>query len=403
MMVSPEALRLQGNFAGSGGLYFVLPLAAGVALHWANTRAVADPQDEVALLTKAFGPFMGAVLLLMARPAVALCLATATLVSSGFIFNETFVYWFPNFAFAAILLVLVTAINLVGRRAADTAQLLFICAAVTGLLGLVLLGLAAPAAPAPAQGVPVHGRSWLLVVPAFIGYDMLRYSGISSDPGRLWRSMAFGLGVAGLLFLVWNAAALRVVAAEHLAQSDIPHLLSARAMAGQTGRLMMGIVGIAGSLAAVHLLFRGVARMGAQMACRGLLPAILGRGQDRPWIAVTGLALLTGAAMALGFAGSEYLDIALRAGLLLWLVFYGCIQWALGLKGGNGGGSAGLHLMLGAVLIVVAVWLAAQDPERASLLKITIFLMALAAGLAWIGRAAAGWSVRTSSKKGVFP
>ena len=341
LMVSPEALRLQGNFAGLNGLFFVLPLAAAVGLHGLNAHAVTTggAADEIELLTDSFGAFAGALLLLMARPAVALCLATATLVTSGFIFNETFVYWFPNFSFAAILLVFVTAISLAGPRVAAIAQLVFVLTALGGLLGLSALAWRVPAAasgtalePGLTPGLTIDRGGFLLALPAFIGYELLRYTGVSSEPRRLSRSMTLGLLIAGIVFLVWNSTALMVVPAERLAQSDIPHIVSARAMAGQTGRLIMGIVGIAGSCAAVLLLFQAVARIGAQMARRGLLPAILGRDESRPWIALLGLAGATGISMAMGFAGSEYLDIALRAGLLLWLLFYGSLHMARGLQ-----------------------------------------------------------------------
>jgi amino acid transporter len=398
LMVSPEALRLQGNFAGLNGLFFVLPLAAAVGLHGLHAHAVTagGPADEIELLTDSFGAFAGALLLLMARPAVALCLATATLVTSGFIFNETFVYWFPNFAFAAILLVFVTAINLAGPRVAAIAQLVFLLTALGGLLGLCAIGWWVPATapvtmlePGLTTGLTIDRDGLLLALPAFIGYELLLYTGASSEPRDMSRSMTLGLLIAGCVFLLWNSITLMVVPAERLAQSDIPHIVSARAMAGQTGRLIMGIVGIAGSCAAVLLLFQAVARMGAQMARRGLLPPLLGRNESRPWIGLVGLAAATGISMAMGFAGSAYLDIALRAGLLLWLLFYGSLHLARGLQRRKAGASSLFAMMMCAVLLGAVALLAAQDPERDVLLKVMVVMVILATAFAGLGLAAA--------------
>ena len=69
-------------------------------------------------------------------------------------------------------------------------------------------------------------------------------------------------------FDAWNAAALIHVEASRLAGTSIPYILTARSILGQTGRIVMGIVVIAGACAAVNLLFQAVARM---MAVRSQL------------------------------------------------------------------------------------------------------------------------------------
>ena len=48
------------------------------------------PSGEIQLLANTWGPFAASLLLLMARPVIAVCLATAVLVTSGFVFNEVF-------------------------------------------------------------------------------------------------------------------------------------------------------------------------------------------------------------------------------------------------------------------------------------------------------------------------
>jgi hypothetical protein len=53
---------------------------------------------------------------IVSRVLAAVFLATATLVASGFVFNEVFAQHFPNFAFAFLMLGTLLAINLYSRK-----------------------------------------------------------------------------------------------------------------------------------------------------------------------------------------------------------------------------------------------------------------------------------------------
>ena len=56
-------------------------------------------------------------------------------------FNEVFVYWFPNLGFSFCLLGMVVGLNLAGSRVATLAQLSYVALALGGVLGLAGLGL----------------------------------------------------------------------------------------------------------------------------------------------------------------------------------------------------------------------------------------------------------------------
>jgi|GEM_PF-642757 len=343
LLISPEALLVQGNLSGLCGLGFIPLLAAAIILHWTNVTAtrhagVTDPAAlvEIKLLTGALGPLSASVLLLMARPALAVCLATALLVTAGFVFNEVFLYWFPNFGFAALLLTIILVLNLAGPRAAAAGQLLFTAAAIAGLAGLAVVGLfngdRTTPETATALSMTAGARGAGLAAIGFVGYDLLRYNNHRFYPAQLAMVIKTGLVMGGLLLVLWNTAVLFHIAPSRLADTSIPHILAAKAIAGSTGRIIIGIVAIAGACAAVNYLFQTVARMLATMARSHLLPTVFGHSTHRPTRALFTLAVIVGLLMATGFAGTDWLDISIRASLVLWLVFYAVILFAGGRK-----------------------------------------------------------------------
>ena len=137
--------------------------------------------------------------------------------------------------------------------------------------------------------------------------------------------MLMGIGIvsAGMLYWGWNTAAVTHVAPSRLADTSIPHILAAKAIMGPGGRLVIGVVIIAGACAVVNYLFQAVAQMIAVMAARGLLPAAPGVSSSRPWLPLLVMTVMTGFLMVAGFAGSDWLDTCLRAGLVIWVAGIG--------------------------------------------------------------------------------
>jgi amino acid transporter len=81
-----------------------------------------------------------------------------------------------------------------------------------------------------------------------------------------------GIVIAALIFSVWGLASIMHTAPGKLAESTIPFTVAARKIFGQNGRLVMGVVLIAGTAGVVNALFIGVSRMLSGMAMEGLLP-----------------------------------------------------------------------------------------------------------------------------------
>jgi amino acid transporter len=404
MFISPEALFLQGKMAGLSGYGFVLPLGAGLVLHWMNGTGVGQdgvfitaPDEEIRLLKDTWGPLATSFLLLVARPVVAVCLATAVLVTCGFVFNEVFLHWFPNFGFAALVLVGLLVVNMIGPQVAAALQLMLASIAIIGIAGISIVGLLAwsqaPHAPQEVAFV-TNSQSVGLALMAFVGYDMLRYTRHGLDHDQLMTVMKTAFIIGGIVFVLWNSASLLWVTPSRLAATTIPHILAAKAIMGPTGRIVIGIVVIAGAGAAVNYLYQSVARMMARMAHHGLLPSIFARSADRPVLALSGLAATTAMLMATGFAGSDLLDVSIRAGLILWLVFYTLRQIAQSLRTGWNSGDGypfhaarniALRIMVSAAMITAAAMLGVTDEAPLLLLKTLSTILAMAIFLAMGG------------------
>jgi amino acid transporter len=200
-----------------------------------------------------------------------------------------------------------------------------------------------------------------------------------------------GLIAVFILFALWNIASLLFVAPARLMATSIPHTLAAKAILGPTGRMVIGLVAIAGACAAVNYLYQTVSRMMALMAVHNLLPGFFKQSTTRPLFALFGLAATTGLLMTMGFAGSDLLDISIRAGLILWLVFYALIHLAYLLQGRRNhlkeyrGSVAKLgirHIFVMLTIVVSATILVATHSDPIVLLKTILTILALAAGLA---------------------
>ncbi len=338
ILISPEFFTLQGNFTGTFKLFFVFPFIGSVLLHWFHLKNWYPPFmpnmtsiDEIDRLVFAFGRFGAAALLLWARPFMAVCIATASLVTSGFVFNETFIYWFPNFAFAAILLILILAVNLVGTKAASTAQVIFTISAAAGWLALIGIGLLRIAfsgeeLPIEPQTIRFNGHIWGATI-LFIGYEMVYYSPQATRNVEIYTAMRSTLLIVAGLFICWNLIGLKFVSSDRLIATRIPHTLIAKSLSGQNGRYLMGLVSIMSSLAVTNALFLTVSRMVLIMVEKQIMPGfILGSRVDRPYRILSGLTILSAISMGLGFAGTDLIDIAIYASLLTWLLFYALSQ-----------------------------------------------------------------------------
>ena len=407
VVLCAETLILLGNGVGRGGAWLLVFIVAGVGLHLlgAFTHYVdfSGPRDETRLLQRTLGGTASVVFPLAGRAAVAVVASTGLLATAGFVFNEVFVYWFPNFLFAFLLLGMILAVNLAGRRVWGGFQVLAVLAALTGLAVLIVAGLGwtptpnPASAPAPAASLPraADTGSWLrlalLAVLIPVGYD-LAFLADGAGFGQHRRSPAAAVLLGSFALVLWGFVSLRWVDAARLAETTIPYTVAARAILGQEGRIIMGIVIISGAAGAINSLFGGISRMMAGMSEAGLAPAFLGKPRFGERVPVLLLGAATTAMLLSGMAGSDHLDGFLRGGLVLWLIHYAVLHLAAFLSGRHDDSRPVrrmAHLLGALILALAALGLWVLDEER-QVMAVFMFIVVgavLILGLLWTGLA----------------
>lgn len=341
VLVSPDTLILLGNQMGSIGLPFlgVVVFAGMTGLGNAYSTAVLDAWfpgagGEALGLQKALGTLPATVLPLCARVVVLICASTGMLAIAGYVFNEVFVHWFPNLGFSFCLLGLLLVLNLLGPRVAYAAQILFVAVVLLGLLGLSAMALlgntlsfSTLARPTPTEFL----HSALVSLWLFVGFDLVRFTPFSQSRATLPRGtyMTLGILLVGVTFCTWGVVSFGAVPAAVLANSTVPHMITARTLFGQPGRMVMGMVVLAGVSAAVNALLIGVSRLLVGMANQGFLPGFLAWAPQRAPVALLVLAFGPAVMMRLGMAGEPETEVYTRAGLIFWLLHYAAIHLAV--------------------------------------------------------------------------
>jgi amino acid transporter len=339
MLFAPDNLIVLGNSAGGAGAGFILLLFIAVLVYLSHLRnymkiAAFKPgaAGEFEWLADNLNPAAAAVFSIVPRILSAVCLATATLVAAGFVFNEVFVRQFPNFAFAFLMLGILLAINLYQRNLSGKIQILLSGTAVAGVFILAVLGILAWLKTYQVAYPVLVMPSWksaFSVLLLFVGFDLLYFipNPYTRNPSVFGRYLVVGLLVAGITFCLWGVASFLHVSPERLTGTYIPHILAAKAIWGQSGRIIMGLVIICGTGAAVNALFSAVAGMMADLSRKDSL-SFLPRVFSRSAVTLILLTTVTALMMALGVAGTDELDTYLRSGLILWLLNYAVIHLA---------------------------------------------------------------------------
>ena len=405
LLVSPEGLIILGNAAGRAGrgLFYVL-MGAGL-LHMTTATAYQriyaqypGPIGEIRLIGKAWSLLPALCVSAFARLIAAVFASTALLATAGYVFNEVFLYWFPNLGFSFCLLGLLLILNLSGMRGAATGQVLFIGLALGGLLFLSVAGLlewGSPPAPMPDGPTPMADfpRTALACLLLLIGFDLAAYAVV--EEGNPARAMMVAVLLAGLTFSIWGWVSAAYVPAERLSGTSIPHVRAARAVLGETGRIWMGMIALAGTCAAVNALLMATARMMAMMADEGLLPPFLAKGKDETTVGVLVLAAAVAAMLGSGMAGEPILEVYMKAGLCFWLLHYSLILAAVfktsvqALPGSPAQSGMGYRFLLFAGWAAMALAFCGMfvlDPEWKLLLRTVVLLFAIALlfGAFWV-------------------
>uniref|UniRef100_UPI0040572664 hypothetical protein n=1 Tax=Candidatus Electrothrix sp. TaxID=2170559 RepID=UPI0040572664 len=382
-MFSPESLALIGNLAGQAG-WAIFPPFALITLCFMICAALLTHQDLPAYdfpaqNNKAFFSILISTLTFAAILPLTIISATALLVTAGYAFNEVFLYWFPNFGFAFLLLGLLTGLQFFTEKIKLGAQVFFIGITMLGLLTLSAYGIFLSSPNIMVTTLADQGRAsstsffpWQVLI-----FLPLVYVGTLFPGERHNRAGTILIPAIGfVLFLIWVAASLNNVTLERLASSGIPHMTTARKILGNPGRYIMGVIVIAGSCGAVNGFF---------ILCQRMLTDPLSKHKEKAYtnpqlFLPVLLAACIGVAMATGLAGEALLENLLRAALFLWLLYMvaRCIAalfWLYRQKG-----LVPIPALLSTLaLSIVLIGLPLGDPEQQQL--ILCILSALSAGM----------------------
>ena len=344
MLFAPDNLILLGNMAGSMGAICIILLLGAISVYMFHSRCYKNTAiytqgatGEFEWISKALGSAAAVIFSIGARVLSAVFLATATLVASGYVFNEVFIQRFPNFAFAFLMLGALLAINLYSRELSGKIQLFLSGMAVAGIFILSIIGIyewfkASEVVYSTTFTYPLKGSFSVLLL--FVGFDLLTLSRNQAvdHASSIQRHLRLGLGLAGMVFCLWGLASTLHISSERLAGTTIPHILAAKKILGQPGRIMMGLVIIAGTGAAVNALFMAVGGMIADLSRKAILP-FLPRFLKPTWTTMILMALVIAVMMALGVAGTDDLDTYIRGSLILWLLNYALLNLSVLLPG----------------------------------------------------------------------
>ncbi len=326
-LFSPESLVIIGNSAGHLG-WTTIPLLALISLVFSVCNRTINSSgrsftesNKLSLLQQSIGKIPAASLTLASCFPLLVLAATALLVTSGYTFNEVFLYWFPNFGFAFMLLALLTLAQFLPIKHLHRLQLSFVSLAAIGICILGIYGSFTPAKPLAEilqQPEPLSSAavSSTLLLFLFTGSNLFQEKEGSFSKVPL---------IAVLVFMFWIFASLAHVDVERLASSTIPYMTASRKILGDTGRQIMGLVVISGSCAAVTGLMLLCRQKVTDLARQQLAPQFLAKGGQR-WLIPPLVAIATGICMATGLAGDELLEVLLKSALLLWLLYYCCVS-----------------------------------------------------------------------------
>jgi len=326
VMLSPRGLTVAGNGAGIAGVAFIGFLLLAGVLSFRTAQSIATIPATNGKLKHWYFPFVLG-LLDAARLMALTVFSVSWLGLAGYALNEVFLHWYPNLAASFTLLAVALGSCFIPN---DKGKFLFGAAILIALGAFLYLS---SMATQPADTglwypsvvplmvpvlVPIDFMSngampWLqalfLSLLAFIGFDL------SLNPGQNSTRTLPALLIIFVVFSLFLWGALLVAAPEKLSSSFVPHFRVARAVLGDTGRVLIALTVVLGSLAAVMAVMRN---LGYRLA------ALCNRASHPRWkqaVAVV-LSIVMATLLATGWAGEDALEAFIGAGICFWFAAY---------------------------------------------------------------------------------
>lgn len=332
MMVSSDTLASLGTFLGNTGILGIGLLFLGLLVYSniiSQYRHLFHYYPHLSTENEIINSVMGttpALFPFFIKLVTTAFVSTGLLVSAGFVFNEVFLYWFPNFGFAFILLGLLTIFQFLPEKTIDNIQILFAGIVLSGLLiliftGLFTIGSGLPQNPEILKTSSAYSISQTVFIPLilFIGFDLgLSLKNSERQPTDTFIALIYTVLIMCVLFALWGVVSITFVPLEKLSITSIPHIIAAKKVLGGPGRLIMGTIVILGTLGCIHALFTNITRSVSLLLETKLIP----KRAVKPKLILCLIALAIAGMMALGVAGEETLETFIRGSLILWLLSY---------------------------------------------------------------------------------
>ena len=391
-MLSPLSLVILGNGAGLSGhwLLWTLPIFAVFNLWTAYLYSRwLTPTDsfESKIYKEANSKRVLSILKLSCL--VPFCIGASTLIlaMAGYALNEIFFYWFPNLIFSVCVLVFIVAINLISSMVSRSFQGLSVIIFLASMLILMILGFLNWEKPVfETKNIP-HIAQWdwrslVLVLWLFMAAELILYNDMLHQNHQVHiLSLMVAFVVAVAIFWLWGRISLHFASLERLADSTVPHSIVARAIAGENGRKIMGVVILTGSFASVNTLLAGVSAVVVSMGKSGQIFSVMKTKVFKGNTAI--LFLSTGILCMLltGMAGKDITGTLTRSAFYVWLVSHAAFNVFVFRQLGRSGGKKNKKLILPAFLTSMAyvagsVFLIATDPELSMVIAfITGFIL----------------------------
>ena len=373
LILVPDLFIWNANITGQSGIYYSLFLGLVLVAYFVQIKAIHRLPSEM-LLTH-FGPFVANFITVLARLPLLFFLPVSILVAAGFVFNEVFAYWFPNFGFAGLLLFLVTIFQFFTEAHLLNLQAkTVIC---TGLLWLILMtfGVIQPGSEKASKDFSgtfsiLGGAGFILT---FVGIDMmLSHPLLSTTALNKIRSRALMVLItSGLIIGLWSALSLFWMGAEQMTDSYIPHIITARRILGNWGRYIMGVMVILGVIAGMNVLFAGLYQVTDTLKRTGYLSLSEKSHQRLNTYLIILVALIMEGLMMMGVAGTDIIDSWVHACLFLWLLYWIAVQAACVLENWKNPEVVNNILHLVSVVLLIAMFLGVimGYPEKKPLIE----------------------------------
>ncbi len=297
--------ELATTYPDVGGTYFYLKRAFGmkVAFLFAWARMTVIQTGSIALLAFVFGDY----------------------ASEIFNFGT-----FSSSVYAAFVIVLFTALNIIGLHQGKSAQNLLAIAQVLGLLVVIASGIAFVSPPTAVTAPPPEssgtiGLAMVFVLLAYGGWNEAAFisAEIQNRQRNILRSLLWSIGIITGIYLLLNLAFLRGLGLNQVAQSKAVAADLMRQTLGEPGAVFISLLVSICALSSINASIFTGARTNYALGQDFSLFRFMGRWRERSSTPTIAYLLQAAIALALVFLGT----ITTRAGFQTMVDYTAPVFW----------------------------------------------------------------------------